>query len=79
MEKSINVTVQKRVKNTLKTICDLINEQIQSKHNKNMITACHTNIVIFFCPPGTSDFLKKSPEKGLWVKQGGPAFFPHWM
>ena len=48
MEKSINVTVYKRVKNTLKTICDLINEQIQSKHTKNMITLCHNNAVKFY-------------------------------
>ena len=44
-----------------------------------MITACHNHDVIFFVLPGHQFFLKISPKKAYWVKQGGPAFFPHWM
>ena len=62
-----------------KQFVTLLIEQIQSKHNKNMIILCHNNTVNFFCPPGTSDLTKQITKKGLWVKWGGPAFFPHWV
>ena len=86
MGKSFNVTAYwlqafgwKNVKIHWKQFVTLLIEQIQSKHNKNMITACHNNDIIFFLLSRDIRFFKKGHQKGLWVKQGGPAFFLHWV
>ena len=82
MGKSFNVTAYwlqdfgwKNVKIHWKQFVTLLIEQIQSKHNKNMIILCHNNTVNFILSSRDIRFNKKS----LWVKWGGPAFFPHWV
>ena len=56
---------------------------LMNKYNQNIIKIwllyVTTTLWILFCPPGTSDLTKKIIKKGVWVKWGGPAFFPHWV
>ena len=82
MGKSFNVTAYwlqafgwKNVKIHWKQFVTLLIEQIQSKHNKNMITACHNNDIIFFLLSRDIRFFKKGHQKRPMGQTRWPTIF----
>ena len=82
MGKSFNVTAYwlqafgwKNVKIHWKQFVTLLIEQIQSKHNKNMITACHNNDIIFFLLSRDIRFFKKGHQKRPMGQTRWPSIF----
>ena len=58
-----------------KQFVTLLIEQIQSKHNKNMITACHNNDIIFFLLSRDIRFFKKGHQKRPMGQTRWPSIF----
>ena len=82
MGKSFNVTAYwlqafgwKNVKIHWKQFVTLLIEQIQSKHNKNMIILCHNNTVNFILSSRDIRFNKKNHKKRLMGQMRWPSIF----
>ena len=66
---------EKNVKIHWKQFVTLLIEQIQSKHNKNMITACLNNDIIFFLLSRDIRFFKKGHQKRPMGQTRWPSIF----